>query len=1464
MDKYKCDCDCGCKQLIVLTLLWTIGWLIINTTLAMADDFTITFEEPFIPVPGNVKSQYCNNPGTNKGVEFKFATSIFEPSVSTFSGTHALRDNPSGDDVDPFRGPMVFSFTIGQSHVGVRVGLDESHSYPVKAVLRAYDDPDPGMGTKLTPTPDPSVTLGNGPATISTPLTFSTPTGEPIIRRVEIEFMGPANEAAQEVIDDLTFSEIGSPCLIDFQAPSVQILQPISGETIMSSEVLLQFSVQDLVSGVARIRVSMLGPGNTELSSYFFCGGDEFPRTCPGFPSSLNVDAQYFTFLPEGTIGIRVEATDFAGNIGQDQISINLVLPDPTYNLWMLGLEITQGIQNEVTVSTQSRNNFAPEKIFGLSTEVPLIAQKRTVVRVYPGVEGTSNPVVGARATLRCLKSLGANLASSEPCGGPLGIEPVHPDITIDPANGNDINTLRLDPSLTWNFVLPSEWIEPGGVRYLVANIRAPNNLPECGSRFSGCNDGANFLIVRMVRDFNETAPLIIQPRFACVRRSSSVPRENCDAVASTAGDAMDVAQWFLWGRDWDNDGLLDPFFNTTYPLADGINGIEIRPPIINDFVDGDLSSPTGIMSGDRMGAYLGKIGDEFIFDFFEIFTDPGELIATAYPPNLRYLGFVPPPTGPSGKAYFDYPCAVVKIDLRPGRIGDGINAPENDFCSACPDDPRFTIHYDEPTVAHEIGHTFDIKHASCDHGEDDCDPAPSDFPCPHGGICLSAAQPDEPVGFNTYNMAVLPPRSGSSHAHDFMSYGPAPTWISPHTYGRIFNNLRSVLTSSSLSMLATPIVGHEEDESSSPQPVLFISGQIEQPGDRVTLRTVYQLPLEFIQKEGSGSYTLELQNADGQVLTHRRFDPIKVTDEEPGKSSHFFQLVAFSPDAARLVLKVDDVVLFERTRSPNAPTMNMVAPIGGEVWQVGSQTIRWEASDLDGDSLFYTVQYSKDNGKTWKTHAVNWPQTILEVDATLLAGSEPEQALIRVFASDGFNSVIAESAPFTVTDKHPHVRILAPTSGTVFSQQQLINFIGAAIDPEDGTLKDPMYSWSSHLDGNLGQGHELRLQTLSAGLHTITLTAQDSSGNTAQDTISIEVLGQPNTQPIADAGPNQTVFAGTLVELDGEASFDPDSDSLEFSWHFVSIPSGILSPPKLQDSISAIPSFITSVVGKYVLELVVRDGEVNSFPSQVVIEAVEGPTFQYVAKIICGEQKHTRDMRLAKGIYTTTVNIHNPHNLTTTFSKKLALTYPPGGQVTGKILPIGIDTLTADGALQTDCVDLQRRLFPNGFPTSYIEGFVIIESSVSLDVTAVYTSAKPRGWFSSPKVTSIDIEPVKEREIKKADQLSPDLIPVPVPGCSGNPTCFCDIRGDSLYVTVRNQGNARAGISMTEVDFGSFGKITVETPEIDPGDEKEVSFVIPAGCFNPDCEFNIKVDKNAQVEESDETNNLAEGRCIG
>jgi hypothetical protein len=74
----------------------------------------------------------------------------------------------------------------------------------------------------------------------------------------------------------------------------------------------------------------------------------------------------------------------------------------------------------------------------------------------------------------------------------------------------------------------------------------------------------------------------------------------------------------------------------------------------------------------------------------------------------------------------------------------------------------------------------------------------------------------------------------------------------------------------------------------------------------------------------------------------------------------------------------------------------------------------------------------------------------------------------------------------------------------------------------------------------------------------------------------------------------------GSTVTLNGNASTDPDNDSLTYSWVKVSGPQVTLTGANTSQ-----PSFVANTVGTYVFNLTVNDGRVNSTPSSVTITIV-------------------------------------------------------------------------------------------------------------------------------------------------------------------------------------------------------------------------------------------------------------------
>lgn len=106
-----------------------------------------------------------------------------------------------------------------------------------------------------------------------------------------------------------------------------------------------------------------------------------------------------------------------------------------------------------------------------------------------------------------------------------------------------------------------------------------------------------------------------------------------------------------------------------------------------------------------------------------------------------------------------------------------------------------------------------------------------------------------------------------------------------------------------------------------------------------------------------------------------------------------------------------------------------------------------------------------------------------------------------------------------------------------------------------------------------------------------------------------------------------------------------------------------------------------------------------------------------------------------------------------------------------------------------------------------------------------------------------------------------PDLIPVNPEGWA----VFCDLDDSgNLKVHIKNQGNAPAGSSYVEVDFGKYGQSIKPVPALLVDEIVTVLFSIPFGCYDSDCGFEIFVDLTDEIDESNEANNSQIGNCIG
>jgi len=396
-----------------------------------------------------------------------------------------------------------------------------------------------------------------------------------------------------------------------------------------------------------------------------------------------------------------------------------------------------------------------------------------------------------------------------------------------------------------------------------------------------------------------------------------------------------------------------------------------------------------------------------------------------------------------------------------------------------------------EGTMAHEFNHDLDRG------------AAPGTWGRHVGGCGTDGPQPSWPypnynineVGFDTR----LPWSTGAggvdtvipNNVPDLMSYcqsGRLPTkWISPYRWQNLFS-----FFSGGVPDLRTPLVVSD---------AYYISGRINQDGTGA-LDPVLIEPGLAVTQAITGGYSIEIQDAGGTPLLTQPFEAYLTDPEgEPRAYFDFNFLLPIQNGGARVVLKKEGQALATIVASANAPTVSLTAPNGGEDWS-GVQTIEWNASDLDGGTLYTTILYTPDDGASWFPVASNVEGNSYLVDTTNLPGGSA--AKIRVIVTDGFNTTQDDSdATFAIADHPPVVMISAPGSSVNFASGATITFNGLATD-EDPVLPDTSYVWS-YDSINFGSGPEVEA-ILPDGVHQVTLEVVDSKGNIGTYTMVVLV----------------------------------------------------------------------------------------------------------------------------------------------------------------------------------------------------------------------------------------------------------------------------------------------------------------------------------------------------------------------
>ncbi len=327
----------------------------------------------------------------------------------------------------------------------------------------------------------------------------------------------------------------------------------------------------------------------------------------------------------------------------------------------------------------------------------------------------------------------------------------------------------------------------------------------------------------------------------------------------------------------------------------------------------------------------------------------------------------------------------------------------------------------------------------------------------------------------------------------DLMTYC-NPQWMSVYTYKKLFQVITGWQKSTEK---------NTKQEKANSLEYFIISGLIVS-GESVESLKIQQntMTVDLIPTTGSGPYSIVLLNNNDDILHEEAFEAQNMGHYMEMES--FLLTIPYNSETHKILIKLGDEILETILISTGIPEVEIIYPNGGESLS-GIQTITWNASDPDGDPLTYDIYYSTDNGENWSCLVINYPNENFEWNTSQYPGSG--NALIRVVASDGVNTAYDDSdSPFLLEKKPPSAFINSPLDNTRFFRGRLISFEGSGYDEEDGSIKDSLFTWTSNIEGFLGRGAVISVDSLTPGDHTITLTIDDSDGNTGSSAISVKV----------------------------------------------------------------------------------------------------------------------------------------------------------------------------------------------------------------------------------------------------------------------------------------------------------------------------------------------------------------------
>ena len=919
-----------------------------------------------------------------------------------------------------------FAFARDRVRVYARIGFGTG-----TVRLRAYDV----SGDVLVDSASAASPAGGGLA----PLEVTTNGPQIVYIRI-----GGDNGCVQHRFDDLTFDDLAGPGGSSGGGPPPPLPPPDFG-LVRVSPSDLELSVVtgkslDIGLGVTRVNQSS-GPISYAVSGLpsgvtaSFPDGQSTASAAPRIRLTASKNAPI-----TNAKAVTITGTPSAGaGSAPRQVSFKLDVHG-RYDLRITGIEVTQGIQDQLTPCTQPidclKEPSLPFPPSDLERTVPyrgvrLAARKQTAVRVYANVKA-GDSVDGVTAALRAFRG-GKQLA-----GGPLLSSP-----------RKLVRSIFTDfPWVTWaqrtlagesfDFILPPEWTT--GEVSLRASLIGPLSFlggpAECETQ--GCEENNGMALAKI--------PFI---------PTGFVKMANARLWYS----GEDVSDWSYDGKSSDARARLSPDPDEAFELTEQLlplqeGGLDYNRSSyyatidITDIKNVDTFLPAGKPRdkfqrstaknrlADYADEYPGCAWADFCAD--SIVGVYGPQIAGGSGSSTGKLARV----GPS-----IYPETYRKLDFA-GAIWDG-------------DQPIAVTSYANPvTGLHEVSHGLGRKHADliCGGNSDgqNGETHTLDGRGTIEGVGLDLREwPMRPIAAKSRGAVA---KGAPDVLHDYMSYCDPNPWTSVLGWEKNFTLLRKIADTLGRTnvvkgaSLAAPVRIGGAPRAGAAQAANLLRVRASVTDARAEIASVKpRSGRPAARPPASSPLVLVARDAAG---AERARVPMKISDtSEEGAGDLFGEADVPAAGVASLELLRDGQPVARRAASANRPVVKVLSPRRGRV--VGRSretTVRWRATDRDGDQLLVKVDYSIDGGRSWELIHLGPDNGRASLPSGAFAGSR--RARVRVRANDGFHEVAAESARFRAVARKPAVEILAPVAGRRVRADQTVGLQIAARDDRGKAIR--------------------------------------------------------------------------------------------------------------------------------------------------------------------------------------------------------------------------------------------------------------------------------------------------------------------------------------------------------------------------------------------------------------------------